>query len=181
MDTLLDQRKKIRRLSQSETNIDYQQQIIDIEEEISNITNWKEADDIWRKFEKVADSDSSNSTQAMWKWKKTLFPKIRPSPPLGIKDRKGNVKTSRTDIEDIYEKEYLHRLRDRPIIPELSEIMNIQKQLFWKRLESASRRSLPPWTMVELEKVLSSLKQGKSRDPSGLVCTILRNLQLVLI
>ena len=68
----------------------------------------------------------------------------------------------------------MHRLRDRPIIPELSDIMNIQKQLFWKRLESASRRSSPPWTMVELEKVLSSLKEGKSRDPSGLVCTILK-------
>ena len=110
----------------------------------------------------------------MWKWKKTLFPKIRPDPPLGIKDREGNVKSSRTAIDDIYEREYRHRFRDRPIIPELSDIVNIQKQLFLKRLESASRKSSPPWTLAELDKVLSSLKEGKSRDPSGLTCTIFK-------
>ena len=65
VDLLLDQRKKLRRLNQKQTNIDYHQQILDIEEEISNITNWKNADYIWKKFEQVADSDNSSSTQAM--------------------------------------------------------------------------------------------------------------------
>ena len=117
-------------MNQSETDVDYQEQILNIEEEISNITNWKNADDIWKKFKQVADLDNSASTQAMWRWKKTLFPKIRPSPPMGIKDKKGNVKTARQTIEDIYDLEYSHRLRKRPLIPEMYDIGNIQKELF---------------------------------------------------
>ena len=76
---LLEQRKKLRRMNQPETDTDYQQQILNIEEEISNITNWNKAEDIWEKFEQVADSDNSASTQAMWKWKKNCSPKLDPS------------------------------------------------------------------------------------------------------
>ena len=83
VDQLLKQRKKLRRLLQNETDNDYQQQILHIEEEVSKITRWQDAQYIWEKFEKVADSDNTSSTQAMWKWKKQLFPKVRPSPPNG--------------------------------------------------------------------------------------------------
>ena len=65
VDILLEQRKKLRRLLQHETDNDYQQQILDIEEEVGKITRWQDADYIWKKFEKVANSDNTSSTQAM--------------------------------------------------------------------------------------------------------------------
>ena len=58
----------------------------------------------------------------MWKWKKKMFPKIRPTPPMSVNDRKGKVKTGKKDIKDIYEQEFNHRLRNRPILPELKDI-----------------------------------------------------------
>ena len=118
VDILLEQRKKLRRLLQYETDNDYRQQILDIEEEVSKITRWQDAEYIWDKFQKVADSDNTSSTQAMWKWKKKLFPKVRPSPPMGIKDNKGKVQTGPKNMKYIYESEFKHRLRDRPLLPE---------------------------------------------------------------
>ena len=154
--------------------MDYQQKIPQVEEEISRITCWRDADNIWAKFQQVADSDSSSSTQAMWKWKKELFPKIKPSPPMGMKNIEGEVKTKWHDMQDIYQREYRHRMRARPLLPEMQDIESIQDQLFNKRLESARRITTPPWTSRELDKVLSMLKSGKARDPSGLNCDIFK-------
>ena len=146
-----------------------------VEEEISRITQWKDAHHIWNMFQQVADSNNSTSTQAMWKWKKKLFPKIKRSPPIGIKDKMGNVKSKGWEIKKVYENEYKHRLRNRPLLPELQDIEIIQEQLFQRRLESATKIATPPWSMIELDKVLSSLKPGKARDPSGLICDIFQN------
>ena len=170
VDVLLEKRKKLRR----ETEEDNSKAILKIEEEIGRISNWKDAKEVWKKFQDVADSDNSSSTQAMWKWKKKLFPKVKPSPPMGIKDIKGEVKIKGQDIQDIYQKEYKHRLRPRPILPEIQDLEALQDQLFKVRLESASKIISPPWKISELDKVLSSLKSGKSRDPSGLLSNIFK-------
>ena len=46
VDLLLDKRKKLRRLSQENTDMDYQLKITEVEEEISKITCWKDANNI---------------------------------------------------------------------------------------------------------------------------------------
>ena len=101
VDVLFDRRKKLRRITKDE-GPDYQEEILVIEDEISKIINWRKADNIWSKFQEVADSNNSASIQAMWKWKKQLFPKIRPTPPMGVKDYTGNVQTSGSEITNIY-------------------------------------------------------------------------------
>ena len=78
------------------------------------------------------------------------------------------------EIIDLYESEYRHRLRARPILQELQDTDNIQNQLFNLRLQAASRKTTDPWTISELDRVLSSLKTGKARDPSGLICDIFK-------
>ena len=55
--SLLEKRKKLRRETQIETNQDYQQEILRVEEEIRRITSWKDAHHIWDMFQQVADSD----------------------------------------------------------------------------------------------------------------------------
>ena len=110
---MLEQRKKLRRSNNNETIEDYQQKILEVEDKIRKITNWEDAHYIWDRFQQVANSDDSTSTQAMWKWKKKLFPKIKPTPPLGIKDKEGQVKIQSCEIKSLYEEEYKHRLRSR--------------------------------------------------------------------
>ena len=93
---------------------------------------------------------------------------------MGVKHIQGEVKIKGQDVKNIYQKEYKHRLRPRPILPEIHNLESLQDQLFQVRLESASKMLSPPWKMSELEKVLSSLKTGKARDHSGLICDISR-------
>ena len=95
---------------------------------------------------------------------------------MGVRDKNGQVKTNSHDIKKtIYESEYKHRLRDRPLLPELQDTDEIQNQLFKMRLQAASRVTTDPWTLTELDRVLSSLKTCKARDPSGLISDIFKN------
>ena len=57
VDKLLEERKKLRRLSAEDTFQDYNKKIQDIEEEVGKITNWQDADHIWDKFQQVTDSE----------------------------------------------------------------------------------------------------------------------------
>ena len=170
----MDRRKKLRRCTNVETEVDREREILQIESEISQITNWKDADVIWKRFQDVADSDNSASTTAMWKWKKSLFPKNKQTAPMGVKDKDGRMRIKNNQIKRIYEGEYKYRLRARPLLPELQGLDSLQNTLFEKRLQSVSRIKTPPWTVGELNKVLSSLKVGKAPDPSGLICDIFK-------
>ena len=40
------------------------------------------------------------------KWKKKLFLKVKPSPPMGVKNIQGEVKIKGQDVKNIYQKEY---------------------------------------------------------------------------
>ena len=64
---------------------------------------------------------------------------------------------------------YVDRLKHREIIPKLKEHKKLREELFQKRLETTKQKKSPPWTMVELEKVLAKLKRKKATDPVGLV------------
>ena len=50
-----------------------------------------------------------------------------------------------------------------------------KEELAKHRLDLAKANQSPPWTMKDLEKVLSYLKNNKSRDPLGNVNEIFKN------
>ena len=50
---------------------------------------------------------------------------------------------------------------------DLKNLRKDKEQLCKLRLETASKRKTPPWTMEQLETVLKYLKRNKSRDPFG--------------
>ena len=54
------------------------------------------------------------------------------------------------------------------------EIKLINNELFKKRLELARNKLSPPFEMKELQKVLKSLKSGKSKDPDNYVCELFK-------
>ena len=49
----------------------------------------------------------------------------------------------------------------------MEELKSLKEYLFALRLKYASKNISPDWSMLDLEKVLKSLKNGKSRDPHG--------------
>ena len=76
---------------------------------------------------------------------------------------------------------FKHRLRKRAIRDEVKEIDNINLNLFKNRLQRANLNKSEPFKMKELEKVLKSLKCGKSTDPDQYISELLKKELLVMI
>ena len=66
-------------------------------------------------------------------------------------------------------------MRRRPNKPEVNSIIIKQKELFLKRLEQAKLRKTPDFATIELDNVLKTLKEGKSKDPNGYVCELFKS------
>ena len=64
--------------------------------------------------------------------------------------------------------EMKERLRHRIINPELVYLQEMKEKHCEKRVEADKHMKSEPWTLNQLEKVLKSLKNGKSRDPDRL-------------
>ena len=71
-------------------------------------------------------------------------------------------------------KEYKERLRERPFRPDSCNIERRKIKLFNAKLEYATKHKTTPWTMVELDKVLSNLKINISRDQDGYINEIFK-------
>ena len=69
----MEKRRKIRQALQDENEDDIQRRIKETEDQIRRITTWADAKDIWARFQQVANSENTASTQAMWKLKKRNY------------------------------------------------------------------------------------------------------------
>ena len=66
------------------------------------------------------------------------------------------------------------RMRKRPIHRDAKHIAEIQENTFKMRIELSRRNKSIPFSMTELEKVLKSLKNGKSKDSEGFICELFK-------
>ena len=66
------------------------------------------------------------------------------------------------------------RLRHRPIKQEFEHLKELKEDLCYRRLEIAMKRKSKPWNEENLDKVLSCLKAGKSRDPHQMINEIFK-------
>ena len=143
-----------------------------IDEELSKEISEEYAQEVLETIESLGgDRQAINGSgrKSLWQMLKKKYPKSASEIPLGKKDKFGNMVTSHFGLKNLYLKTYLHRLRNRPMKNEMVEIKKLKDDLFDKRLELANRNKSVPWTMYDLEMVLKTLKQGKSRDPNGWV------------
>ena len=109
-----------------------------------------------------------NGRKQLWKILKEKYPtKITPAVPIGKKDRRGNVITNYEGLKQLYLETYTHRLRNRPINPELHDLQQMKMKLFDLRLELSEFKKSKVWTIEDLEDVLKALKNDKARDPNG--------------
>ena len=90
-------------------------------------------------------------------------------------DHKGNLVTSTAGIANLATEHFKKVLENRAIKKDLKHMQIDKEELAEHRLELAKANKSPPWTMTDLEKVLSYLKNNKSRDPSGNVNEIFKN------
>ena len=82
--------------------------------------------------------------------------------------------TNPDELKDLYLDTFKHRLRQRPVKPEFETILDLQEELFNLRLELAKRKKTAAWKLSDLENALKRLKDGKCRDPDGLIREIFK-------
>ena len=114
-------------------------------------------------------SDGNLAHQGIWKIKQKIFPKIKPSLPVGKKNLKSQLVTNPEELKNLYLNTFKLRLRHRPVQPGFEEHLEKQEELFRLRLEQSKEKKTPPWKMQDLERVLKGLKAGKCRDPEGMI------------
>ena len=83
------------------------------------------------------------------------------------KDVNGRIISSQTELQQLYLDSF--RLRHRLIKADLKHQEILKEELCEKRLEFAKLNKSERWEAENIRKILSSLKNNKSRDPHGLL------------
>ena len=96
-------------------------------------------------------------------------------------DPNGNMVTSTVGIANLATEHFKKVLENREIKKDLKHVQLDKEELAKHRLDLSKANQSPPWTMKELEKVLSYLKNNNSRDPLGNVYKIFKNNVAILL
>ena len=102
------------------------------------------------------------------------FPTKSKPLPTGVKNREGKLITNSKEKRKVTVEHFEHRMRKRKIKEEATEVDELDTQLFEKRIKEAMTNKSPVFEMKELEKVLKSLKPGKSKDPDNYICELFK-------
>ena len=102
--------------------------------------------------------------------------KVKPKilPPMAKRDTAGNLITEVAPLKQLYLQTYIHRLRDREIRDELTDLFQLKTQPWAERSAQCSENISREWFMNDLDKVLKSLKNNQSRDPNDMINALLK-------
>ena len=149
-------------------------EIKEVEKRISNLSSKENRDKIVNNFSSFTNTDGSTKMHGVWAVNRKVFPKNTETLPFAKKNDDGKLVSSQMELKELYLQTFIRRLRHRPIKSELENIKSLKEELCSKRLELARIGKSEPWTMEDLLKVLKSLKDGKSRDPHGVINEIFK-------
>ena len=97
---------------------------------------------------------------------KKLWPKHN-SIPMAKMNHIGKVISKPREIKNLMIKEYIERLRKRPLRQDMKVVMQKRNIIFQNILREAKSRKSPEWSMEDLNLAISKLKNNKSRDFEG--------------
>ena len=122
----------------------------------------------------IEGDDGGENTNGIWKAKNNLIPNNTVHSPAALRDKYGNFVTNPEGIKSLCHEEIVERLRHRKIHSNLQDLQTLKEELSHKRIKFVKRIKSAPWTREQLENVLKSLKNGKCRDPQGLINEIFK-------
>ena len=145
-----------------------------IDEEISQECSDKEYEkllkDVWELETEVGGTDSNN----VWKQYRKAYPKKTRPTPTGIKNIEGKLIANPEEKKRVPLEHFKHRMRKRPVHEDVKNIADIQEDIFNMRLEESRKNKSLPFNMEELDMVLKSLKNGKSKDSNGYISELFK-------
>ena len=156
-------------------NPEIQAKIYKLSIEIADEEAKENRDKIMQNFKNISEDPEKVNLQQMWKLSKKMWPKNSVSLPTAKRNHMGKIVTGPRDIRNVLAKEYKDRLRTRPIRPDLTDMKKRKRLIFNLKMKLARKKSSPDWTMKDLERALSNLKNNKSRDFEGYINEIFKN------
>ena len=94
--------------------------------------------------------------------------------PSGVLNIKAKIKTNPEEKNKVVSNHFEDRMRKRPVVEDVKEILDMKADLFKDRLKEAVKTKSEPYNINELDKVRKSLKTGKSKDPDGYICELFK-------
>ena len=157
--------KQKAKLAEGDEKKDIIDNIEKTEDRVANLVAKENSDKIFNNFGMFAGNNGNLNVNGMWAVKKKVFPKNPSSLPVAKKDVDGKVISSHQDLKHLYLETFVHRLRYRAIRDDYEVLITLKETLCNARIVLSKMNKSPPWTAADLHKVLSSLKNNKSRDP----------------
>ena len=111
----------------------------------------------------------------IWKEMRKAYPSKSNPLPTGVKNAQGKLITNPKEKRKVTLEHFQNRMRNRYIKDDTKEVDDLNTKLFNKRLYLAKLNKSPPFEIKELEKVLKSLKPGKSKDPDDYICELFKD------
>ena len=127
-----------------------------------------------KSFQDIANADSSCNSLGMRRQVRKLSPKVISAVPSGLKDHKGNIITKTSLVKQMVIRKYKQKLRRRPPHPHIEELMKLKEENAIRIINIARKVKTNNWSHKELSIVLSKLKNGKCRDPGGIINEIFK-------
>ena len=145
--------------------------INDIEKLLETLSSERNIKIIQEHIKLLGNSGDRLNQNGMWKLKNQLWPKER-DPPMAKFDEKGNLISGTEALKSLYLRHYVKRLAHRGMKECYAE--NYKKKVALWKLRFSSLRSTKSaiWGIKELRDTIKSLKNNKTRDPSGLLVEI---------
>ena len=175
---LMDKRFKLKqqlKLTEDEdTRESLEKEIEDVEKQLAELVSEENFENIKADFAIISNSKGSFSAAGLWKAKQKKFPKHTKPLPVAKVDINGRIISNPEELKRLYLNTYIHRLRHRPIRPDLKHLESLKMELFNKRLQLVRMKEPKPWEIENLRTVLKSLKKNKSRDPHNLINELFR-------
>ena len=164
---LLSKRSHLKK--KDELNEKEEEEIVTLERLIAEQCEEENRKKVVDNFKDLDGNNGNLNHQGVWKAKKKYFPKIKPTLPVGKKNLMNQIITNPEELKNLYLDTFQFRLRHRPVKPGYEDLLELQEELFNLRLQLAKEVKTSPWKMVDLEGALKDLKNGKCRDPEGLI------------
>ena len=170
-------RSKLQRVKSENTNVEVRdsldKKIEFLDHEISRVTALKNAEIIRSNLKQIDSLDGSFNQLGMWKLKQRLIAR-QSDPPTIKKDSTGKWISAPSALKDLYLRTYQTRLEHRTMKEEYIELKLLKEELWNIRYEQLKNNPSGKWSLKDLITVTKTLKNGKSRDPNGLIAEVFK-------
>ena len=146
----------------------------ELEKQIADKEAEENRNKIIKNFKNLSENPENVNIKEVWKLMRKVFPKFKPPVPTAKRNFRGKLVTDLDEIKELLLQEYSHRLRKRPIRPDLGDLEARKSEIFKLQLKLAESTSSKLWNMKDLERALANLKTKKARDNEGYVNEIFK-------